>query len=920
MHRLGATSRSGRWEVPAPAPPGTREAHCYQFAVRRGLTVVLLLALVFAAAAVVGFWVAARVAPERLRVVAEQQLGRVLKGEVQLASLEIARAGEFPWLWLEARGARVVLKDDITLIAGQVRARLDPLSLVLGRLGIADLRIDDVIVLFPPRPDEHPERSRVANIMRPIEVVGEFFRNHPCDIPDMQVRGLTALVPRDGKLDVLLEAGDGSLACEGLRRDRSHASLSARVRRGDETFPGEFALEVSRERARLSLELAEAPLAALLGTLRIDAQLSGKVSGEAELDAPGKGSHTLRVRLAGRRVAGPLVGREGRPWLELDLERPRLTGTLTASAEALTLRDVELSDGEIELAAEGELALPPDDDAAARLALELGPLAVSQAPRLLAQLPAAPREDAERALARVEAGRFSRIRVEGKGTLAELRQVAGRSPLEKPGALRIEAALENATLRLGEADRASGVAARFDFAGDRLGLSVASGAFHDRPLPRLELELTGISNVRSFEEVACREPQPQPALAGLPRLQAWLTEESEARPEEEQATLDWQRLTLALDWVSHPALLCSLEQVAATLEPATDGLRFQVSSGVWAGLPVEMDGSWQRGAEPTAPGSVQLAARLGPPFEAMRLDPPASPWLSGSFRFEARRMGRWHVEGAEGRIVADGAKLELPGTVLRLAGGALEGALGLDLGQADALPFFAQAQFAGVDLLAIWRAADFEHGTLDGTLYGGGAITGQLRPGLNPLGDARGLVAMHARAGNVNQKIPVMLAIALASDRFNPFGSRDELPYDAIDAVARVEEGKLVFESVQLHAPTLRLGATGEGGVVDPYALEGVVGLFFFPGLDSLIERVPIFNRVILGKNNNLVGAYFSLTGRWDAPDASLIPIQSIATGPAGFLTEGLPGFVMGGIKRIQSVLLPSEGAALPADASRVDS
>ena len=34
----------------------------------------------------------------------------------------------------------------------RVRARLDPLSLALGRLGLADLRLDDVIVMFPPHP------------------------------------------------------------------------------------------------------------------------------------------------------------------------------------------------------------------------------------------------------------------------------------------------------------------------------------------------------------------------------------------------------------------------------------------------------------------------------------------------------------------------------------------------------------------------------------------------------------------------------------------------------------------------------------------------------------------------------------------------------------------------------------------------
>ena len=888
-------------------------------AVRRGLTIVLVLALVFAAAAVVGFWVAARMAPERLRVVAEQQLGRALRGEVQLATLEVARASEFPWLWLEARGARAVLKDEITLIAGRVRARLDPLSLALGRLGIADLRLDDVIVLFPPRPDEHPERSRVAKVMRPIEVVGAFVREHPCDIPDLEVRGLTALVPRKGKLDVLLEAGDGSFACAGLRRDRARASLVARVRRGADTFPAHFALSMSHDQAGLALRLDGAPLGPLLGTIGIEVPLAGKVQGNAKLDAPRAGPHTLSVSLSGKGVRGPLPGREGRPWLALDLPTPRLSGTLSVAAESLTLRGLELSDGEIRLSAEGEVALPPTDRAQARLAVGLGALALGEVPRLLAQLPAAPREDAEQALARVEAGRVARVHAEAKGSLSELREAVLRSPLEKPGALHIQALLEDATLRLGETDRASGVAARFDFAGDRLGLRVTSGSFHDRPLPHLEVELTGISNVRSFEEIACREPQPQPPLAGLPRLQEWLAEEREDR--DEQSTLDWQRLALALDWVSHPALLCSLEQVEATLAPSVDGLRFEVSRGVWAGLPVEVEGNWQRANEGAArPATVRLAARLGPPFEAMSLDPPASPWLSGSFRFDASRMGRWHVEGAEGRVAAHGAELELPGTVLRLAGSQIEGRLGLDLGVADALPFFAQAQFAGVDLLALWKAADFERGTVAGTLYGGGAISGQLRPGLNPLGDAKGLVAMHAREGTVNERIPVMLAIALASDQFNPFGARDELPYDAIDAVARVKNGKLVFDSFQLHAPTLRMGATGKGGVVDPYALEGVVGLFFFPGLDSLIDRVPIFNRVILGKNNNLVGAYFSLTGRWDEPEASLIPIQSIATGPAGFLTEGLPVFVMGGIKRLQSVLLPSEGAALPANPGRADS
>jgi hypothetical protein len=112
---------------------------------------------------------------------------------------------------------------------------------------------------------------------------------------------------------------------------------------------------------------------------------------------------------------------------------------------------------------------------------------------------------------------------------------------------------------------------------------------------------------------------------------------------------------------------------------------------------------------------------------------------------------------------------------------------------------------------------------------------------------------------------------------------------------------------------------SGRLAVVDPHAIEAVIGLLLFPGLDRLIDRVPVFDRLILGPNRNLVGAYYAVTGSWGDPRASFVPTKSIAEGPAALVLEDLPSFVGAGIRRIHSALVG--GAAAPrAPTGRADS
>ncbi len=58
-----------------------------------------------------------------------------------------------------------------------------------------------------------------------------------------------------------------------------------------------------------------------------------------------------------------------------------------------------------------------------------------------------------------------------------------------------------------------------------------------------------------------------------------------------------------------------------------------------------------------------------------------------------------------------------------------------------------------------------------------------------------------------------------------------------------------------------------------------------------------------LAINENLLAAHFELEGSWDDPQASLIPLRSLATGPGSLVFETLPSLVQRGIKALGSFL-----------------
>jgi hypothetical protein len=93
--------------------------------------------------------------------------------------------------------------------------------------------------------------------------------------------------------------------------------------------------------------------------------------------------------------------------------------------------------------------------------------------------------------------------------------------------------------------------------------------------------------------------------------------------------------------------------------------------------------------------------------------------------------------------------------------------------------------------------------------------------------------------------------------------------------------------------------------------VDAQVALYLFRQIDTILEKIPIVNFLLLGTNNNLIGAHFRLTGPWDDPKATAVPLRALATGPASIIEQGptslvlqtVPMFMMKGIQAIESML-----------------
>lgn len=891
-----------------------------------------LALLAFAAAFGAGFALVRGLAPERLRHETEARLAEALGGPVEIGRLRFTPGlglrlhAEAVTAWPSEAGPRLRVE--------RVEARLRPLALLTGGPLFGTLRLDGLRLALardragawqpPPLADlaqapSQPARAPAPNLeewlapMAALEALARALLDDSGFADGVELRGASiefhdAKPPSGGRVALELAGLEAR-----LRRHRILGGadlflrgrlLEAGVERGTLEILGSRARDGSVEIALATAALDLATLAPYLPLEEPRAPIAGTLSGYLGTRSATPGRNTIEVDLviAGLRSVIPdftgLAGGEPRP---VEAGRVDLAGFLDITDEQLQVRDLRFENGRLRLELAGRIARPLRASSAAELSLAVRDLDVAELRDLLAWLPEVRREQATRGLERIEAGRLAHLQVGGSASLSDWQAFLAGEQGELPERFSLQADVAETRLRVGDEDRLEDLSGHLAWTGERLEVKGARAALKGNPLPVLDLSLDGVSNMLAGDPERRRLAPGGEPLRGLGALADVL----EGDPEKPDQPIE-TRIEVELESVHHPALLWPLERLSAVLELAPGGFRVEPLRGIWAGVPVSGQAVFTEHPERTA--KIELVA--GPPVA----EPPAAQgpgWARGRFEMERITTRVWSHEHASGRFTAHGARFDFEDVAASLAPtGRVVGRASLDFARDGSVPYRASFQLADGDVAGVARVLDLPTDFATGKVDLAGSFEGILAPRVPGAKHVSGLLSVRARSGEIRRVLPAVVAIALASRSLNPFSGREQIRYDRAETVLEFAGGSMHTEAFSIDGPDLRIFASGDLSLASPaHEVDAHVVLFLFRQIDNVIGKIPVLNLLLLGSNENLLAAYFDLTGPWAEPEANLVPLRSLAAGPASLVLEGVPFLVRKGLQAIGAIDGEASGA-----------
>jgi len=882
----------------------------------------------FALALAAGFLVSSQFGQRWMREEAELQLARMLEADVQIDRVAVRfRYG------LEIHGAGIRVEypahDGNALSAARIAVSFDTLRLLTGRVRIARLEVDGLQLdlrrdregvwspgYFPSssqlaarRTDKSEFEGATAPVRRLIETAHFLLRGQ---------RVAEHIVLRDGVvtlLDARPRAGASSTAA--LRLDDIHGTLDRSWLRGESDLalsatwvgpkgrPAPVEVSGRWRDANRDLNLAIAFTGIELASLRPylvaasrSSDLAGRVSGVIAIVTPRRDRGLVELDWSFDGLQSDLQLGSTRLHMTSPLET--LNAQLSIEPRRVRLESARLQGKRAVLKLSGSAERPLGRESLATVRASLSRTELADLRRLASGLPPAEAEPLLLLLDRIRSGHITKVGVRGGTTLEQwIHLFEGRLD-QLPSTLRLIADIEDVTFGTSPTDTIRDVSARVTWSGQTFEIHGLQGSYNEQPLPRTDLAVDGITrllaNIPEAERLT-RQASPLPGLGTL-----WDIVRGEPDPDARQPR---SPVHLTLDQLQHPALRWPIRDAEIEIDPTERDLHVSITRGFWAGKPIRGEAILARGPSPEL--RVELVLAEAPPLDAEPAPPAGpdadpeleaassgdraspsdlaererdAPWASGRFAsadIEAGPIGFHQVEGA----------FELRGSTLAVSdieaslrgGGRLEGSASFALDRPDEVAIGVDFAARNAEAERVARLFGLGRSFASGRADMMGTLSGPLQPGTGLITGLVGSIAIDARSGKLQQKVPLLAAVAHAIEGWSPGAARKAIHYERIETRIDFDRGFISTEEFALEGP-LRILASGSIDLNETGSpVDATIGLFLLRQADWLLGDIPLVNLFVPGSDRGLIGAYFEASGPAADPELRAMPMKSIADG-----------------------------------------
>jgi hypothetical protein len=930
---------------------------------RRALTRTLAVLLIVVPAAAAGYALSGKLGPDLLRAELERQLSRLLEGEVKIEQAAVLLRGG---LRLEARGLSAYPREagGPALTAEAAAAEIDLTQLAVGRFRLAWLQLEGAhfriehdlddqwsphpIAMLADRPTSGRDLERRLVLLRAFETATRWLLERPIVARRLELRGSTvsyaemgAPVPdgfsEDRPYTLLLDSIDGELRHQWISRE-AQLELSARLT--NEGGARGRLEAIGRHRPDDGLRLAVAATAIELSALSPyatqsdeHARLDGLLSGVVSFDTREPGHGRLEIDWISHGLDSVLPLGEGTVF-PVETERGTLETEIEVHPGRLRVSSARVAGNDLELSLSGAVERPLRESAPMRVTAGLQGVDLDDGRDFVASLPEEDRETLTQLLRRIEAGRVLEIGGTGIARISQWRRLLSGELVHLPPGFVLRAELDELVLATGDVDRLYDAGGRIEWSADRFEVRDGHGRWNETELPELAVVVEGASKlfVGSEEQRTLRaRASPLPGLRTL--LDVLFSREPTTRDDGDESSLlaGLPPIQLRLARLDHPVLRWPIDDAHIALLPAGDRAQLNLSARL-AGAPIRAEVLWRDDPKPALdlhitvgdpggelePEKVVIAA-VG---EALQDERPE--WAIGHFEVGASTRGRFPFEAIGGEFVARGSRVSLDEVRVSLPGsGHVQGHARTELGREDVAGVELKFQIVDSPVPALAQAVSLPRDIATGTASASGIIGGELRSGQPLLSALEGVVDFEARDGDLQMRIPLVVAISQATEGFNPLAERDEVHYEVASARLELAKSRVSTERFTLEGP-MRVFAHGEIDL-SPNAgtIDAVVGVFLFRQAATSLGNIPVLGALVSDKG--LLGAYFSVTGQLEGPKVKALPLSSLAEAVPDVIKAPVKmlGFVFKGPKkraeerrreeRRKAATLPDELPPIPA-------